>query len=203
MLVTNVDLGNNRDVYYHDVEDYTITDATGDGDYQITYKVYDNETGEMGEVTYDNGGDYWGTVSAAKNHADGKYDGFYTLGEDDLNAYAAISDGADNYATATKGNVTYVTNDDADYDEYADNLFGQNSDLGVILDDATLVIVDVCDSGLTTVNRLTNAIEDVTATGAGTLHISFSWNEDYETFVIYVTEYNPDPLRLPAAATPL
>ena len=67
MLITNVDLGTNRDVYYHDVEDYTVTDATGNGDYQITYKVYDNEPGEMEEVTYDNGGDYWGSVSAAKN----------------------------------------------------------------------------------------------------------------------------------------
>ena len=192
MLITNVDMGDTSKVYYHDQEQYYVTEAAdAPGKYTVTYVVYDAKTGEQDEITYDNGGNYYGTVSAAKAAAKAKYDGFYTLGARDLAAYAAQSDGVDAFKMETKSGVTYVTNDYADYDEYVDNLFGLNSMLGAIVDQEEIEIVDICDSGLNTVRKLVNAIREAGA-NKGTINISFTWNSKYETFVIFVTEYEPD-----------
>jgi hypothetical protein len=204
MLIQGVQV-ENETLYYYNEGNYHVDKV--DGGYTLTYVVYLNSTGESVEVTYDNNGSYYASVAKAKDVAKNKSNGFYTLGADDLKVffdnYSLKSgltgvdvdlDGIYDIAYDTS-KVYYIVDDTAYYDDINDNLFTDSFEIGSI--SASTTVVDVCNSGLTTVAQIARAIK----TNSGNVSLSYSVDTKYKTAVLFVTSYDPDPTQAPNGAT--
>jgi hypothetical protein len=202
MLIQGIQV-ENETLYYYNEGNYHVDKV--DGGYTLTYVVYLNSTGESLEVTYDNNGSYYSSVSAAKTVAAAKANGFYTLGADDLkvffNNYSLQSgltgvdvDGNGIYDIAyDTSKVYYIVDDTAKYDDVNDNLFTTSFDIGSI--SASTTVIDVCNSGLTTVAQIARAIKN-----DGQVNLSYSVDSKYKTAVLFVTSYTPDSTQAPGGA---
>lgn len=170
------------DVYYYN-KNYTVT--KDEGGYVVTYKVWDNKTGDTHEVTYDNGGKYFATEQAAKEHADNQAKGFYTIGSKDLKMYYTTA----NAAPAKLDNIYYLVDDVAVYDDYNDNLMSNNNKVGSITENTK--VVDTCNSGLDSIAKIAKAIENPNGGFNGTVWVSYSYDKYYDTAILFVTKYDP------------
>jgi len=182
MLVQGI-VVDGTDVYYYN-KDYTVT--KGDDDYVVTFKLWDNKTGEAAEVSYDG----FSSEANAKAHAEATEIGFYTIGAANLKDKWTESDGM-----GWSSNTYYIVNDTAVYDEYTDNLQSYLNNVGSITESTT--IVDVCNSGLNSIAKIAKAIKTY---GDGSVKLSYTYNNKYNTSILFVCSYNPKATEAPNAS---
>jgi len=191
MLIQGV-IVEDDEVYYYNEGNYEVDKA--EGGYVVTYTLYDIETGEAVTVTYDNNGKYFSTVDAAKDHAsdDGASipNGFYTIGAYELKKVAD-----DTSTTGLLDKTYYVVDDTALYDDYNDNLFTADFGIGSITDD--VIVVDVCNSGLTSVAKIAAAVKGTKDGVHSDVTLSYAVDKNLDTDVVFVTSYKPDKTDAP------
>ena len=198
MLIQGVTI-DGSDVYYYNQGDYEVYRV--DGGYAVQYTVYSNKTGEAQTVVYQDDNKPFETSADARKHAADKPHGFYVLGAKDLKGYAGnprddgstLVDIAHYYGYKHAGDDSYyVVRDTAMYDEYVDNLFTQEVPVGTITGD--VIVVDVGNTGLNTVNKIVRALREDTAGYTGQVRLSYSYDKNYDTKVLFVTDYDPDQI---------
>ena len=196
VLVYGIETGTSN-VYYYNMGNYHI-DEKEDG-VTLTFELFDmNGAAQTASYEYD-------SASAAKADANALYDGYYLVKSSGLQALisdtdndtveddATVSDNVNTYVSGKKGSNYYIINDEAEYDEYVDNLYTDNDKVGTIAENPT--IVDACNSGIDTLSKLVKAIKQK---GDGYLKIAFSYNnDDYVADVIFVSEYSPKATTAP------
>ena len=199
VLIEGVELSNS-DVYYYNRGNYHYSSAG------VTYELYDMD-GNLVEKTY---------ADHDRDDAKSLDDGFYLAKTDGLEAYRVDNafDAAGNVIVAPprntaisvgdvvwetrKGDVYYVVNDVAQYDEYVENFFGTRTPQGNISDNVK--IVDACNSGLDTVGKVVRALKDNANGAHSNLLISYAYStKDYVLKAIYISKYDPDETEAPGA----
>ena len=176
-------------VYYYDEGNYEIDPV--DGGYSLTYILYDATTGEKTSATYDNNGKPFESVSDAKDVADVKAEGFYTIGATDLKVKTTVTD---DKADLGKDTV-YVVNDKAVYDEILDNLFSSDVTIGSIMNNTTFV--DLTNNGLDSAKKIANII----TAGDGDIYLSYVVDKNLNSKIVFVTYYDPDATEAPGGNT--
>jgi len=191
MLIEDVII-DGTEVYYYNGK-YSV-DEVEDGKWTVTYTVYDLETGDAMEVTYDNGGKYYSTSTKAQkvadeldkdNNKDTPNNGFYSIGSSNLKEVALTTKASDGTSGIGANVVYYVVNDITLYDEYTENLLTEHFGIGSI-SEKTLV-VDLADSGLTTVKKIVKAVEKNES-----VKLSYMVNKNKTVDVLFVNSYAPE-----------
>ncbi len=210
MLIQDVKVAAAQDMYYYNEGNYYVVKDADKG-FTVTYKVYDAKTGEVKEITYNNDGKYFESEAKAKKHAENLVDGFYIQGNDNLEVKVADKKVAGtnyfDHKTGTAdasfgkhgvdkkiGDNIYVVNAFTSYDEVAKNLFDNVTGVGSITEAAK--VVDVCNSKLDSIAKIVKAVKN-----DGSVLVSYSFDKNFKTPVLFVTHYKEDSTQGPGVVT--